>query len=181
MYLGELADHYRLSTANIKVVGRGADPKTVVRDAKEQLKSENDLGENFDEVYCVFDRDEHTTFLEASNEAEAAGLKLARSWPCFEFWLRLHFGFTRQPYAQSGGRTQAQNCGRELRGFLGGYKKAGEGVFLALADRLDAAKVNATRALNDARVTGDFNPCTEVHELVDYLQSLNPKEAAPSD
>ena len=88
LYLGELADHYRLSTANFKVVGRGADPKTVVREAKEQLRNENSLGENFDRVYCVFDRDEHARFLEACNEARASGLMLARSWPCFEFWLR---------------------------------------------------------------------------------------------
>ena len=53
LYLGELADHYRLSTANFKVVGRGADPKTVVREAKEQLRNENSLGENLPGVLRV--------------------------------------------------------------------------------------------------------------------------------
>ena len=153
----------------------------MVREAIEQLRNENGLGENFDRVYCVFDRDEHATFLEASNEARASGLMLARSWPCFEFWLRLHFGFTRGPYARSGGKSAAQNCVDELRRFLRGYEKAAEGVFLKLKDRLEAAKVNATRALDDARATEDCNPCTEVHELVHYLQSLNPEEAAPFD
>ena len=179
LYLGDLADDYRLSTANFKIVGRGADPKTVVREAIEQLRRENNLGENFDRVYCVFDRDEHATFLEASNEARASGLMLARSWPCFEFWLRLHFGFTRRPYTPSGGKSAAQNCVDELRRFIPGYEKAAEGVFFELKDRLEAAKVNATRALEDAHAAGDRNPCTEVHELVHYLQSLNPEGAAP--
>ena len=181
LYFGDLADRYRLSTANFKVVGSGADPKTVVREAKEQLSNENGLGENFDRVYCVFDRDEHATFLEACDGARASGLMLAISWPCFEFWLRLHFDFTRHPYARSGGKSPAQNCVDELRGFLPDYEKAARGVFFELEDRLDAAKVRATRALADARATGAFNPSTEVHKLVHYLQSLNPDGDAQFD
>ena len=181
LYFRDLADRYRLSTANLKVVGSGADPKTVIREAKEQLSNENGLGENFDRVYCVFDRDEHATFREACVEARASGLKLAVSWPCFEFWLRLHFDFTRHPYAPSGGKSPAQNCVDELSGFLPGYEKAARGVFFELEDRLEAAKVHATRALNDAWATGAFNPSTEVHKLVQYLQSLTPEQAAQFD
>ena len=33
-------------------------------------------------------------------------------------------------------------------------------------------KVHAVRALADAKATADFNPSTEVHELIDYMQSL---------
>ena len=181
LYFHELADRYRLSTANFKVIGSGADPKTVVREAKEKLRNENGLGENFDRVYCVFDRDEHATYEEACNEARASGLMLAISWPCFEFWLRLHFGFTRHPYLRTGGKSPAQNCVDELRGFLPGYEKAARGVFFELEDRLEEAKVHAARALEDARATNAFNPSTEVHKLVHYLQSLNSKGAAQFD
>ena len=173
LYFGDIAGRYRLSTANIKVIGSGADPRTVVREARKERDRERRRGEEYDRVYCVFDRDEHATFQEACNEARASGLQLARSWPCFEFWLRLHFGFTRQPYARSGGRSPAQSCVNEVRELLPGYAKAAPGVFADLEDRLEEAKAHAVRALADAEATNEFNPSTEIHALVDYLQSLD--------
>jgi len=62
-----------------------------------------------------------------------------------------------------------------VRNFLPRYAKAARGVFFELEDRLEEAKARAARALEDARATGAFNPSTEVHELVDYLQSLKPE------
>ena len=50
-------------------------------------------------------------------------------------------------------------------------------MFFELEDRLEEAKARAARALDDARATGEFNPSTEVHELVGYLQSLKPEGA----
>ena len=177
LYFGEIASRYRLNTANIKVIGSGADSRTVVREARKERDRERRRGEKYDRVYCVFDRDEHATFQEACNEARASGLQLTRSWPCFEFWLRLHFGFTRQPYARSGGKSPAQNCVNEVCELLPGYAKVAHGVFAELEDRLDEAKAHAVRALADAEATNEFNPSTEVHALVDHLQSLNPDDA----
>ena len=177
LYFQDIVDRYRLSIANIKVVGSGADPRTVVREAKKERDRERRRGERFDRVYCVFDRDEHATFQAACGEARASGLRLTTSWPCFEFWLRLHFEFSRQPYVRSGGRSPAQNCVEDVRNFLPRYAKAARGLFVELEERLVEAKAHAARALNDARATGAFNPSTEVHELVDYLQSVKPEGA----
>ena len=181
LYFGGLADHYRLSTANIVVVGKGADPRTVVREAKNQRKSERQHGEKYDRVYCVFDRDEHATFERACDEARANGLMLATSWPCFEFWLRLHFGFSRKAYARAGGKSAAQNCVDEVSELLPGYAKGAHGVFRKLQERLVGAKADAARVLADAVATREFNPSTEIHELVDYLQSLKSDGAADGD
>ena len=177
LYFQDIVDRYRLSIANIKVIGSGADPRTVVREAKKERNRERRRGEKFDRVYCVFDRDEHATFQAAFDEAGASGLFLTRSWPCFEFWLRLHFKFSRQPYGRTGGRSPAQNCVDDVRHYLPHYAKAVHGVFFELEERLEEAKARAARALNDARTTGAFNPSTEVHKLVDYLQSLKPEDA----
>ena len=182
-YFAELAARYRLSTANIHVVGRGADPRTVVREAKKRSRRERRHGETYDKVYCVFDRDEHETFEQACWEARDSRVIVAASWPCFEFWLRLHFGYSRKPYAKSGGRTAAQTCVDEAsRLFLNvlqfSYRKAARGVFAVLEDQLEEAKIHAADALVDARATGQYNPSTGVHQLVDYLQSLNPEEGA---
>ena len=45
-------------------------------------------------------------------------------------------------------------------------------MFRTLEDRLEAATADAARGLADAEATGEFNPSTEVHGLVDYLRML---------
>ena len=170
-YFRELVDGYRLSTANVEVVGSGSDPRFLVKKAKTLRRRSDD---RYDKVFCVFDRDQHAHFPTASHEARATGLLLARSWPCFEFWLVLHFTYHRKPYAGSGNRTAAQNCVRELLQHLPGYTKGMAGVYVDLQDRIETAKRNAEQARSDASVTGRDNPSTEVHSLVTYLQSLKP-------
>lgn len=181
LYFLDLAARYRLSMANIEVVGIGADPKSVVSKAKKLCSRENRHGEKFDKVYCVFDRDEHATFDAARDEAGASGVELATSWPCFEFWLRLHFGYSRHPYARAGGKSAAQNCVEDVKRWLPGYTKGADGVFGQLEERLEEAKGNAERASADAWATDDFNPSTDVHKLVDYLQSLKREDVGNGD
>ena len=171
-YFLELARHYRLSTANIDVVGAGADPLRIVNEGKDRQKKERRSGEKYDRVYCVFDRDEHAHFQQASVLAQKSNLWLGRSWPCFEFWLLLHFRFSRQPYDQSQGRSPAENCIRDLRQHWSEYEKAKRGVFLRLKDAVENAKEHADRADDDAKKTGNPNPSTEVHRLVAYLEQL---------
>jgi len=108
-YIRELCAHYRLSTANIEVTqGEGNDPVSVVRTAKRLQKIEMRQGERYDRVYCVFDRDEHTNYADACGQAQRAKFCTARSNPAFEYWLLLHFEYTRAPYQRTGDRTAAQ-------------------------------------------------------------------------
>lgn len=171
-YFSELARHYELSTANIEIVGAGADPLTIVKKGKKWQQKERRTGEKYDRVYCVFDRDEHAHFQQASLLAQRSKLRLGRSWPCFEFWILLHFCFSRRPYGRSHGRSPAENCIRDLRQHWPNYEKATEGVFLQLRHALENAKEHADRAEVDARQTGNPNPSTEVHRLVTYLEEL---------
>jgi RloB-like protein len=46
--------------------------------------------EEGDEVWAVFDRDEHPRYLEAVRLCEDVGVGVGRSNPCFELWLILH-------------------------------------------------------------------------------------------
>ena len=171
-YFFDIARHYELSTANIEIVGAGADPLTIVKKGKERQQKERRSGEKYDRVYCVFDRDQHAHFQQASVLAQTSKLQLGRSWPCFEFWLLLHFRFSRHPYGGSQGRSPAQKCIRDLRQYWPDYEKARDGVFLQLIDTVENAKMNADRAEADARQTGNRNPSTEVHKLVTYLEQL---------
>ena len=171
-YFRSLMDRYRLSTANVVITGSGSDPRSLVNTAKKLQDIEKRQGDQYNAVYCVFDRDQHAHFNTASNEALSAKLKLARSWPCFEFWLLLHFVYHRRPYASSGNRSAADNCVGDLQEHLLNYTKGNAGVFEALEGRMETAKFNAGRALLDVKVTGRCNPSTEVHCLVAYLQAL---------
>ncbi|NCP64088.1 MAG: RloB domain-containing protein [Paraglaciecola sp.] len=173
VYFEDLRNHYGLSTANIAVTpAHGSDPVSVVKHAKKLLKDESKQGEKFDKVYCVFDRDEHTNFDAASSQLNAGDIVSARSWPCFEFWLLLHFGYQRPPFHPAHGRTGAQLCQSSLKAELPAYTKGMRGIFDALLPNLDADIQNAERAQRDAQATGEQNPSTEVHELVKYLRNL---------
>ena len=171
-YFRDLIREYRLTSAIVKVAGEGADPKIVVERAKERQKAEQRAEEQYDRIFCVFDRDEHEKFDAASRDAKRHGFKLARSWPCFEYWLLLHFSSARSPYVRKGGKSPADNCIGDLKQHCPEYTKAAQGVFVALQNRLDTAMNNSRNVLRDAIATNERNPSTEIHRLVDYLKSL---------
>lgn len=176
IYFNGLRDHYALSSANIAVTpADGSDPVSIVRYAKELQKNEKRRGEQFDKIYCVFDRDEHANFNAAYDQLVANKFESARSWPCFEYWLLLHFGYQRNPFPPKHRKSSAQNCQATLRKKLAAYTKGMQGLFAELLPRLEDAKRNAKRAQMDVVKTGNEHPSTEIHSLVEYLQNLKPK------
>ena len=65
-YLRELIDCLKLSSTNVEVDGdSGSSPISVVRHAKRRYREERDKGDAFDRVFCVFDKDTHTTYAAA--------------------------------------------------------------------------------------------------------------------
>ncbi len=63
---------------------------------KTSRRKKNSFEEN-DEVWAVFDRDEHPNFDEAISLCQANNVGVARSNPCFELWLILHEGDYNRP------------------------------------------------------------------------------------
>jgi hypothetical protein len=174
-YFSELKDHYRLSNANIAVTrAGGTDPLSIVRTAKQLQAKEQKQGDRYDRVYCVFDRDRHANFQTACDQIKQSEFHSARSWPCFEYWLLLHFRYTRAAFTESGNHSPCDNCIKMLKqeDAMHDYAKGTGGAFGRLLDRIDLAKQRAGQTRQDAQATGDDNPSTEVHELVDYLQHL---------
>lgn len=172
-YFTELRDYYRLSSANVvAIAASGSDPSSVVASAKRLSREAKREGDAYDQVFCVFDCDEHPHFQAASEQARALKLKTARSWPCFEYWLLLHYGYTRRPYHRIASRTAAKACEAALKKQLSAYCKGSNEIFLTLLPKLEDAKRHARKALQDAHATGEPNPSTEVHLLVEYLQHI---------
>jgi len=182
-YFEELREKYQLGIVNIEVTSAdGTDPMSVVRTARFRQENKKKTRKRpYDRVYCVFDRDEHSNFEDACRQLDGLkkhGFRSARSWPCFEFWLLLHFKYTRQPFERDSRRTAAQNCENALKSEIGDYRKGKTGVFNELFPRLEEAKKKAARTLKDAKDTGEYDPSTEIHELVDYLQNMNGMKSA---
>ncbi len=74
-------------------------PRTIATKAVEYARSEGlakssrrkkSSFERKDEVWAVFDRDDHPYFDEAVKGCLVNGVRVARSNPCFELWLILH-------------------------------------------------------------------------------------------
>ena len=132
----------------------------------------------YDQVICIIDRDTHD--LSNFNDAlqlEQADAKVTAyvSYPCFEFWLLLHFGFNRKPFAAAGARSPGDRAVEALRGKDGMSKYAKgsiKGVFAQLLPRLPDAMTHAERTLISAREEGDMDPSTPLHKLILLLVQL---------
>jgi len=174
-YFTELKKTFRLSNANVKICGRGSDPLSVVDFAIETSRREQE----FDRVYCVFDRDRHTTYHDALNKVRKTRLgKGSRlfaipSVPCFEFWLLLHFTCTTKPFNAPAGNSICAKVIKELEKYLPAYQKGDQDIFNKIQDKLDNAITNGRRVEKFHKTSGTDNPSTLVHSLVEYLRDLN--------
>jgi hypothetical protein len=173
LYFRGLKTAYRLSNANIEVVhAGGTDPMSIVGTAEDKASEE------YDRIFCVFDRDGHANYDAAlsrvakSEQGMSGRITAVPSWPCFELWLLLHFKYTSAAFVAGGGRSACDRVLRELRREFTSYTKGHETVFHDLQGNLGAALKNAKRLATDNRKTGSRNPATAMHELVGYLIAL---------
>jgi len=99
LYFMALKKHDNGSLISIRFGDKGRVPITLAEKAVKFVKSpgsmrgrggRRNLFEEQDQVWVVFDRDEHERFDEAVSLCEANGIGVARSNPCFEIWLILH-------------------------------------------------------------------------------------------
>lgn len=177
-YFTELKDYYEISTANIRISGEcGSDPMSVVRHGealyREAIRSRD---EQFDRVYCVFDRDQHQNYLAALSyigSLKPIGVFYPIvSVPSFEVWFLLHFRFATAPYSANGGKSAGDYVMSELKRYWPEYTKGLNSTFTALLPQLEQAKIFAQRLNLQSTANGSSNPTTYVHELVDYLQKI---------
>lgn len=104
----------------VEIFAEGNVPYTLAEKAVERARKEglvpkshrkkNSFEEN-DEIWVVFDRDEHPRFEEAIAHCKNHGIKIGRSNPCFEVWLILHI----EDYDKIQPRNQVQALLSKLR------------------------------------------------------------------
>ena len=175
-YFEGLKKACRLSNANIKVVpGDGNDPVSILKHAiKEYRRSNND----YDRIFCVFDRDGHVNYQQAldriaeSSLGKNGTLDSITSVPCFEFWVLLHFEYTAAPFTAVGGKSACEKVIEAVRTYFPKYEKAMTDSFEKLQPNVDTAVTHAERLAQHNRDTDSENPATKVHKLVKYLREL---------
>lgn len=182
-YFKEIRAAFHLHTANVAVQPSdfGTDPLSVVRYAK-SLFEKGDPDKRiqpraFEQVYAVFDRDEHRTYFDAlqlaasldgklrTDNRQPVCFKAIASVPSFELWLLLHYEDIQAP-------LHRDEVMRRLKRHIPGYEKGECGAFNRTRDTLPTATQRAQRLA--ARFTAYTNPepYTAIGELVTRLATL---------
>ena len=162
----------------------GSAPKSVLVYAKEKYEQSKKEGDAYDAVYCVFDRDQHPCFnatVAAINDLKT-NKKLffaITTTPCFEFWLLLHFGYTAKSYAATTQKSPCDCANADLqtywkKAFGVEYGKNKRDIYPSLKGGKATAAIQHAKRLTDENLKIDSNnPQTNMHELVECLQTLS--------
>lgn len=185
-YFDEIRSFYRIHTANVQVRHSqfGTQPLQVVEYAEELFvlgdAARSILPRAFEQVYAVFDRDDHTTYHVALAKADAlkdslrndlghkVHFKAVPSVPCFELWLLLHFEDVLAPIHRTDVYTR-------LRQHLPGYEKGQAGYFQRTQDKIPDAVVRSVDLCLQTTAVNGQEPYTELHNLVQLLTTLKPE------
>ena len=140
-------------------------PRKILRErAEKRARREKDENLRFDEVWCVFDIDQHPNVPDAKQMARDNGIELAVSNPCIELWLWLHFAD--QPGMQDRHRLQAM-----MKQHIHNYDKHVE--YSDYAPGYEEAVRRASRLDEIAREDNEEgrNPTTGVWRLTESIRS----------
>lgn len=183
LYLEEIRAAHQLHSANVEVQpGQlGTAPIQVVRYAQ-QLFEQGDLykgirPKSFDQVYAVFDRDDHESYFNALNLAKSLDGKLRNddkqpvtfkamaSIPSFELWLLLHYEDIQAPIH----RDQVM---ARLKQHMPDYEKGEAGAFATTCELTTTAIQRAQALAEKFNAYSDPEPFTALYELVTLLTTL---------
>ena len=151
----------------------GKTPEVLVRQARDCVRQNprsRRTDPDFDEIWCVFDTDEHRHLSQAVADAQQGEIEVVVSNPCIELWLVLH-ARAQTAYIH---RHEVQRLAKDL-GLTDG-KKITEKAWTRLFDNFEAAKQRAREL--DERHAGNgspprSNPSTGMWRLVDRLNRMD--------
>jgi hypothetical protein len=185
-YLSELREMWGIPNAWVSIKSsEGSSPHRVVQTAEKLYAEDAQMGDSFDQVFCVFDRDAHPTFsatVQRTRELKANGkpFQAITSTPCFEFWFLLHFGYSDAPFAKAGKKSVGDVVVSQFKSKAGlaQYGKGQKGMAALLLSNLASATQHATKLRKSAAKIQKHdpqihaNPWTNVDELLEHIKSL---------
>lgn len=169
-YFNSIKDELRLNEIDIKVDGRGDHTVSLVERVIERKDELSNTDEDT-EWWVVFDKDDHTGFNQAIEQAEAQGINVAYSNECFELWFILHFEFLNTAI----GRNKYYE---KLTALLSKkYEKNTSDIYGLIRDKETTAIKNAKNLEKDHSESGitsyeQMDPSTSVYKLVERLRSF---------
>lgn len=182
-YFREIRAAYRLHTASVEVQPSqlGTAPIQVVQYAQalfEQGDTHKKIqARGFEQVYAVFDRDDHVSYFEALRLAESLDGKLKNdakqfirfkaiaSVPCFELWLLLHYEDIQSP-------THRDEVLRRLKQYIPDYDKGAQNVFATTRESLGVATQRAQALATTFTADTSPEPYTAIAGIVNLLTTL---------
>lgn len=157
---------FRISSATIE--GLGCNTLSLVQRTIEIIKIAKGQSRYYDQVWCVFDRDTHSSqnFNKAFRLAEKHHIKIAYSNEAFELWYLLHFNYydsaiSRKDYIKKLNKLLTRK-----------YHKNSKTIYEEILDKQRDAITNAKRLLSSyyhELNPEKANPSTTVHILVEEL------------
>jgi hypothetical protein len=169
-YIEGFADACHNSRVRVKTEEGVGVPRSVVEVAKKMKKeadrravAEEDDNLRFDEVWCVFDVDDHPDVANSKQMAIDNGIDLAISNPCVELWLWLHF-------ADQPGMQHRHAMQHKLKEHVPGFDKHVK--YADYAAGYEAAWKRAKQLETAAKAAGeaDRNPSTGVWRLTESIR-----------
>ena len=171
-YFLDLCADYNLGSVDVDGTS-DSNPLSVVEHGLQQFERED-----YDRLYCVFDRDSHDGFADATDwlremrNDEGWNVYWTYSIPCFEYWVLLHYTLTGRRFDHPD-----SPCGqveREVNQYISGYSKGMTGLYDETKEHLDTAMRHAKQRWSQAkgRKFDDPSPRTKVHKLVNELRNL---------
>ena len=166
----EYFNSFRLTSANVKAIGKGMNTISPVKEAIEIRDIEKKRNRNYDQCWVVFDKDDFSDsdFNAAIQMAQANGFHVAYSNQAFEFWFLLHFNF----YQGAIHRNRYAEIITHLLGFKYGKTKGDSvRVFNVIYPRTRMAIDNAKNVLKtfDGGNPAKEESSTTVYQLVEQL------------
>lgn len=175
-YFEEMAKDLGLTAVKVSGKECGSAPSSVLKFAQEHYANSVKDRNPYDKVYCVFDRDKHDYFDEAVQVIADIKPKTTffaiTTTPCFEFWLLLHFVYDTRPYQASGNKSSCDNANTKLKSYWAEYGKCKRGIYAHSKQHMQTAIANAKLLVNHNLTTNSINPQTNMHVLVENLQSI---------
>lgn len=176
-YFKALGDTLDKRITRIQCIGGVGVPSTVVKKAIEHAKGQgrsNRRGtrknsfEEDDEIWAVFDCDEHPCYSAAKQRCIDNKIGCAYSDPCFELWLNLHV----EEYDRPDDRKSTQKRTKQL---IPGYdpkrKKTGDFSIIIPNTPLAEERAEKQRILRETQSNKDGHPSTSVYELSRKIRS----------
>ncbi|WP_155287708.1 RloB family protein [Lacticaseibacillus zhaodongensis] len=160
----------------IKAVGTGTNTIDVVYraiDERDRVKDNPD--KRYDQVWCVFDRDQFPAerFREAIKLANQEGIHLAYSIESFELWILFHFSYFESEIGRKAYIQKIDGYFKKL-GFAP-YAKNDPDIYAKLLDFQHTALANAERLEEKQQSEPDIlkrDPITTVNHLVMALNAM---------